>query len=87
MTTAPVVETQLTRVNNNSPSLDYIHQDLDNHTQPTYTCYQLVQCIIIYLPIMLSIGLIIRVRSHLVPGHWCPSTVLARHTTFFKYLR
>ena len=37
MTTAPVVETQLTRVNNNSPSLDYIHQDLDNHTQPTYT--------------------------------------------------
>ena len=36
---------------------------------------------------MLSIVLIIRLRSHLVPGHWYPSTVLARHTTFFKYLR
>jgi len=65
MTTAPVVETQLTNVNNNSPFLDYIHQDLDDHTQPTYICYQLLHCIIIYLPIVLSIVLIFRVRSHL----------------------
>ena len=36
MHTAPVVETQLTSVKYNSPFLDYIHQDLDDHNQPTY---------------------------------------------------
>ena len=36
--TAQVVETSVT-VNNNSPIQDYVHQDSDDHTQPTYDLF------------------------------------------------
>ena len=40
MTTAQVVETSVA-VNNNSPIQDYVHPD--DHTQPTYQNFQLVE--------------------------------------------